>query len=147
MSATPRPTPASTTKPTRVTVADIGRMYADGQRIAMLTAYDYPTAKLIDEAGVPFILVVDSLGRAELGYDSEIPVTMADMLHHTAAVSRAVQRALVVSDLPFLSYTTPEQAVANAGRFLAEALGAAPASEPVRKPARKRAPRKAAAVG
>jgi 3-methyl-2-oxobutanoate hydroxymethyltransferase len=121
MSATPPPTPASTTKPTRVTVADIGRMYADGQRIAMLTAYDYPTAKLIDEAGVPFILVGDSLGRAELGYDSEIPVTMADMLHHTAAVARGVQRALVVSDLPFLSYTTPEQAVANAGRFLAEA--------------------------
>ena len=72
-------------------------MYADGQRIAMLTAYDYPTAKLIDEAGVPFILVGDSLGRAELGYDSEIPVTMADMLHHTAAVARGVQRALVVS--------------------------------------------------
>ncbi len=115
MSATPTP------QPKRLTVADIGRMYADGQRIPMLTAYDYPTAKLVDEAGVPFILVGDSLGRAMLGYDSEITVSMADMLHHTAAVTRGVQRALVVADLPFLTYTTTDQAVANAGRFLSEA--------------------------
>jgi 3-methyl-2-oxobutanoate hydroxymethyltransferase len=104
----------------RLTVADIARMYADGERIPMLTAYDYPTAKLLDEAGIPFLLVGDSLGRAMLGYENEIPVSMADMLHHTAAVTRGARRALVVGDMPFLSYATTEVAVANAGRFLAE---------------------------
>ena len=105
----------------RLTVGDIARLHADGQRIAMLTAYDYPTAKLLDEAGIPILLVGDSLGRAMLGYENEIPVSMADMLHHTAAVSRGAKRALVVGDLPFLSYATPDTAVANAGRFLSEA--------------------------
>src|SRR6185295_15088219 len=105
----------------RLTVGDIARLYADGQRIAMLTAYDYPTAKLLDEAGIPLILVGDSLGRAMLGYENEIPVSMADMLHHTAAVTRGAKHALVVGDMPFLTYSTPEGAVANAGRFLAEA--------------------------
>jgi 3-methyl-2-oxobutanoate hydroxymethyltransferase len=104
----------------RLTVGDITRLYADGERIAMLTAYDYPTAKLLDEAGIPFLLVGDSLGRAMLGYENEIPVSMADMLHHTAAVTRGARRALVVGDMPFLSYATAEAAVANAGRFLAE---------------------------
>jgi 3-methyl-2-oxobutanoate hydroxymethyltransferase len=101
----------------RLTVTDIARMYADGQRIPMLTAYDYPTARLLDEAGIPMLLVGDSV-RNMLGYDSEIRVTMADMLHHTAAVVRGTQRALVVGDLPFLSYPTPEEALENAGRFL-----------------------------
>jgi 3-methyl-2-oxobutanoate hydroxymethyltransferase len=87
----------------------------------MLTAYDYPTAKLLDEAGIPLLLVGDSLGRAMLGYENEIPVSMADMLHHTAAVTRGARHALVVGDMPFLSYATPEAAVANAGRFLSEA--------------------------
>jgi 3-methyl-2-oxobutanoate hydroxymethyltransferase len=105
----------------RLTVGDVARMHADGQRIAMLTAYDYPTAKLLDEAGIPLLLVGDSLGRAMLGYENEIPVSMADMLHHTAAVTRGAKRALVIGDMPFLSYATPEAAVANAGRFLAEA--------------------------
>jgi 3-methyl-2-oxobutanoate hydroxymethyltransferase len=105
----------------RLTVADIARMHADGERIPMLTAYDYPTARLLDEAGIPFILVGDSLGTVLLGYDSEIRVTMADMLHHTAAVVRGTIRALVVGDMPFLSYATPEEAVDNAGRFLQEA--------------------------
>jgi 3-methyl-2-oxobutanoate hydroxymethyltransferase len=105
----------------RLTVGDIARMHADGQRIAMLTAYDYPTAKLLDEAGIPLLLVGDSLGRAMLGYENEIPVSMADMLHHTGAVTRGAKHALVVGDMPFLSYATPEAAVANAGRFLAEA--------------------------
>ena len=116
-------TPASPTPepPRRLTVADIARMHADGQRIPMLTAYDYPTAKLLDEAGIPFLLVGDSLGRAMLGYDSEIHVTMADMLHHTAAVTRGARRALVVGDMPFLSYPSADVAIANAGRFLAEA--------------------------
>ena len=105
----------------RITVGDVAKMHADGQRIAMLTAYDYPTAKLLDEAGIPLLLVGDSLGRAMLGYENEIPVSMADMLHHTAAVARGAKRALVIGDMPFLSYATPEAAVANAGRFLAEA--------------------------
>ncbi|HEY8990089.1 MAG TPA: 3-methyl-2-oxobutanoate hydroxymethyltransferase [Candidatus Limnocylindrales bacterium] len=105
----------------RLTVGDIAKLYADGQRIPMLTAYDYPTAKLLDEAGIPLLLVGDSLGRVMLGYENEIPVSMADMLHHTAAVTRGAKHALVIGDMPFLSYATPEKAVANAGRFLAEA--------------------------
>jgi 3-methyl-2-oxobutanoate hydroxymethyltransferase len=113
MSATP------TTQ--RLTVADIAKLYADGERIAMVTAYDHPTARLLDEAGIPFILVGDSVGTAMLGYDSEIRVTMADMLHHTAAVVRGTQRAFVVADMPFLSYSDPGEAVENAGRFLREA--------------------------
>jgi 3-methyl-2-oxobutanoate hydroxymethyltransferase len=105
----------------RLTVGDIARLYADGERIPMLTAYDYPTAKLLDEAGIPLLLVGDSLGRVMLGYENEIPVSMADMLHHTGAVTRGARRAFVVGDMPFLSYATPDAAVANAGRFLAEA--------------------------
>jgi 3-methyl-2-oxobutanoate hydroxymethyltransferase len=112
---------ASTEAVRRLTVGDIAKLHADGQRIAMLTAYDYPTAKLLDEAGIPILLVGDSLGRVMLGYENEIPVSMADMLHHTAAVVRGAKHALVVGDMPFLSYSTPETAVANAGRFLAEA--------------------------
>jgi 3-methyl-2-oxobutanoate hydroxymethyltransferase len=112
---------ASTELVRRLTVGDVARMHADGERIPMLTAYDYPTAKLLDEAGIPLLLVGDSLGRAMLGYENEIPVSMADMLHHTAAVARGAKRALVIGDMPFLTYSTPDQAVANAGRFLAEA--------------------------
>src|SRR5918997_5491034 len=112
---------SATSPERRLTVTDIARMHADGERIAMLTAYDYPTARLLDEAGIPMLLVGDSVGRAMLGYENEIPVSMADMLHHTAAVTRGARRALVVGDMPFLSYATPEVAVANAGRFLAEA--------------------------
>jgi 3-methyl-2-oxobutanoate hydroxymethyltransferase len=117
MSATPDPNAPVR----RLTVGDIGKLYADGQRIPMLTAYDYPTAKLLDEAGIPLILVGDSLGRVYLGYENEIPVSMADMLHHTAAVTRGARRAFVIGDMPFLSYATADAAVANAGRFLAEA--------------------------
>ena len=105
----------------RLTVGDVARMYADGQRIAMLTAYDFPTAKLLDEAEIPLLLVGDSLGRVMLGYENEIPVSMADMLHHTAAVVRGAKHALVIGDMPFLTYATADQAVANGGRFLAEA--------------------------
>jgi len=105
----------------RLTVVDVAKLHADGQRIAMLTAYDAPTARLLDEAGIPIILVGDSVGRAMLGYDGELRVTMADMLHHTAAVTRGARRALIVADMPFLSYATPDDAVANAGRFLREA--------------------------
>jgi 3-methyl-2-oxobutanoate hydroxymethyltransferase len=109
------------TKTSRLTIADINKLYADGTRFAMLTAYDYPTAKLVDEAGIPLILVGDSLATVLLGYDSEIRVTVDQMLHHTAAVVRGAQHALVVGDMPFLSYATPAEAVENAGRFLQEA--------------------------
>jgi 3-methyl-2-oxobutanoate hydroxymethyltransferase len=102
----------------RTTVADIAKMYADGQRIPMLTAYDHPTARLLDEAGIPMVLVGDSLGEVLLGYESTIRVTMAEMIHHTKAVVRGSERALIVGDMPFLSYATPEDALLNAGAFL-----------------------------
>ena len=105
----------------RLTVTDIGRMHADGERIPMLTAYDYPTAKILDEAGIPLLLVGDSLGRAMLGYENEIRVSMEDMLHHAGAVTRGAKRALVIGDMPFLSYARPEDALRNAGRFLHDA--------------------------
>ncbi|MBA3877813.1 MAG: 3-methyl-2-oxobutanoate hydroxymethyltransferase [Anaerolinea sp.] len=105
----------------RLTIADIGRMHADGERLPMLTAYDHPTARILDGAGIPMLLVGDSLGQVLLGYDSTVRVTMTEMLHHTAAVVRGTRRALVIGDMPFLSYSTPEDAVENAGRFLREA--------------------------
>lgn len=108
----------STAPVRRLTVADIARMHAEGERIPMLTAYDYPTARILDAAGIPMLLVGDSVGTNILGYDNEMRVSMADMLHHAAAVARGTRRALVIGDLPFLSYATPDDAVANAGRFL-----------------------------
>jgi 3-methyl-2-oxobutanoate hydroxymethyltransferase len=104
-----------------LTVVDIARMHADGARIPMLTAYDFPTAKILDEAGIPMLLVGDSVGRVMLGYDSEVRVTMTEMLHHTRAVTRGAAHALVIADMPFLSYANPRDAVENAGRFLREA--------------------------
>jgi 3-methyl-2-oxobutanoate hydroxymethyltransferase len=112
---------ATAAGPARLTVVDIARMHADGERIAMLTAYDYPTAQLVDEAGIPSILVGDSLGQVLLGYDTTVRVTMEEMLHHTKAVVRGSRRALIVGDMPFLSYASPEDALANAGRFLRDA--------------------------
>lgn len=105
----------------RTTVQAIQHMKQRGERIPMLTAYDYTTAQMVDAAGIPLILVGDSLGMVVLGYDSTVPVTIDDMVHHTRAVVRGTQQALVVGDLPFLTYTTPEQAVQNAGRMLQEA--------------------------
>jgi 3-methyl-2-oxobutanoate hydroxymethyltransferase len=102
----------------RLTISDIGRMYADGERIAMLTAYDYPTARILDDAGIPMLLVGDSVGQVMLGYDSTVRVTMAEMLHHTRAVVRGTRHALVVGDMPFLSYASVDEAVENAGRFM-----------------------------
>lgn len=112
---------ASPTGPARLTVIDLARLHADGERIAMITAYDYPTAQLVDEAGIPAVLVGDSLGQVLLGYDTTVRVTMEEMLHHTKAVVRGTQRALVVGDMPFLSYSSPDDALVNAGRFLREA--------------------------
>ena len=91
------------------------------QKLACLTAYDYTTARLIDESGVPLILVGDSLAMTMLGYDTTLPVTMEQMLHHTAAVVRGVKQALVVADMPFMSYqVSVSQGIENAGRFLKE---------------------------
>ena len=106
----------------RISVHELKAMKRRGEKIAMLTAYDYPTAKLLDQADIPIILVGDSLGMVVLGYDSTIPVTMEDMLHHTKAVVRGSDRAIVVGDMPFMSYQTGvPDAVRNAGRFLQEA--------------------------
>jgi 3-methyl-2-oxobutanoate hydroxymethyltransferase len=102
----------------RLTISDIGRMYADGERIPMLTAYDYPTARILDEAGIPMILVGDSLGQVVLGYETTVKVTMEEMLHHTRAVVRGTRRALVIGDMPFLTYATTDEATENAGRFM-----------------------------
>jgi len=93
-----------------------------GEKITALTAYDYPTAKIVDLAGIDLILVGDSLGMVVLGYPNTIPVTMDEMLHHTRAVTRAVTRALVVGDMPYFSFhLSQEEAVRNASRFLKEA--------------------------
>jgi 3-methyl-2-oxobutanoate hydroxymethyltransferase len=106
----------------RITISQIKEMKRKGQRIPMLTAYDYPTAKLVEESGVPMILVGDSLGQVVLGYPSTVQVTMEDMLHHTKAVVRGTQRALIVGDMPFMSYQPDiSTALRNAGRFLQEA--------------------------
>src|SRR6266571_3900450 len=105
----------------RLTISDIGRMYADGERIAMLTAYDFPTARILDDAGIPMLLVGDSVGQVMLGYETTVRVTMDEMLHHTKAVVRGARRALVIGDMPFLSYAGVDEALGNAGRFMRDA--------------------------
>jgi 3-methyl-2-oxobutanoate hydroxymethyltransferase len=108
------------TEPVEWTVPRIRALKGKG-RITSLTAYDFSIARLVDEAGIQLVLVGDSLGMTVLGYEDTIPVTMADMLHHTAAVARGARHALVVADMPFLSYQVSiEQAVLNAGRFIKE---------------------------
>lgn len=103
------------------TVATFKQQKENGDKITMLTAYDYSTAKLMDESGVNSILVGDSLGMVMLGYEDTISVTMDDMIHHTAAVSRGAKNALVVGDMPFMSYqTSVYDAVVNAGRLMKE---------------------------
>ncbi|MEX0786534.1 MAG: 3-methyl-2-oxobutanoate hydroxymethyltransferase [Dehalococcoidia bacterium] len=104
-----------------MTISQIKAMKRRGEPVVMLTAYDYPSARLVEEAGVPLILVGDTLGMVVLGYDTTLPVTMEDMLHHVKAVVRGTERSLVVADMPFMSYQTgPEEALRNAGRFLQE---------------------------
>jgi 3-methyl-2-oxobutanoate hydroxymethyltransferase len=105
----------------RVTINEIKEMKAKQEKIVMLTAYDYSTAKLVDEAGVPLILVGDSLGMVMLGYESTIPVTMDEMIHHTKAVVRGTKQALVIGDMPFMTYhTNISDALRNAARFIQE---------------------------
>src|SRR5437899_855998 len=104
-----------------VTVRDLRAFKERGERFVMLTAYDYPTARILDEAGIPVILVGDSVGNNVLGYETTVPVTMEEMLHHCRAVARAVKKAMVVGDMPFMSFhTTIGDGVRNAGRFLKE---------------------------
>jgi 3-methyl-2-oxobutanoate hydroxymethyltransferase len=104
-----------------VSIHDLRGFKARGERFVMLTAYDYPTAQVLDDAGIPVLLVGDSLGQVVLGYDSTIPVTMEEMLHHTRAVARGARKALIVGDMPFMSYQASiEDGLRNAGRFLKE---------------------------
>lgn len=104
---------------TKVTVETIRAMKARGEKIAALTAYDFPMTRLLDEAGVPLILVGDSLGMVVLGYPDTTHVTMAEMEHHVRAAARAKPRALLAADMPYQSYTTTADAVANAQRLAA----------------------------
>jgi len=97
---------------------DFTEMKRRGQRITALTAYDYPTARLLDESGIDIILVGDSVGMVVLGYEDTTRVTLPEMLHHTRAVARGVKRALLVADLPIHTYDTPEQAVATARELM-----------------------------
>lgn len=106
----------------KVTIINLKEMKKSNQKITMLTAYDYPFASLVDEAGIDIVLVGDSLGNVILGYDSTVPVTMDEMLHHAKAVRRAVKSSLLIGDMPFMSYNiNREEAIRNAGRFLKEA--------------------------
>jgi len=106
----------------RVTISKLLEMKKNGEKIAMLTAYDYLMASQLDECGIDMILVGDSVGNVVLGYENTIPVSMDEMIHHCRAVTRGVRRAMVVGDMPFMSYqVSAEEAVYNAGRFLKEA--------------------------
>jgi 3-methyl-2-oxobutanoate hydroxymethyltransferase len=101
-------------------IPDFEKMKQTGEKISMLTAYDYPSAQWAEEAGVDMILVGDSLGMVVLGYDSTVPVTMEEMLHHTKAVCRGARQTFVVADLPFMSYATLDLAITNSGRLIKE---------------------------
>lgn len=106
----------------KVTIQDFLKKKAEGRKITMLTAYDYPFAKIVDEAGIDGILVGDSVAMVVQGLENTLPVTMDEMIYHTKLVSRAVENAIVIGDMPFMSYQASiEDAVRNAGRFLKEA--------------------------
>jgi len=105
----------------RISIHKLKEWKVQGKRIPMITAYDYAGARLVEQAGIPIILVGDSLGSVILGYDSTVPVTMEDIVHHTRAVVRATERAIVVADMPFMSYqANHDEAMRNAGRLLQE---------------------------
>jgi ketopantoate hydroxymethyltransferase len=104
-----------------ITIHDLLQWKQAGKRFAMLTAYDFPTARILDEAGIPVLLVGDSVGNNVLGYETTLPVTMQDMLHHTKAVTRGARNAMVVGDMPFGSYqVSVADGIRNAARFLQE---------------------------
>ncbi len=103
----------------RLTISDLQKKKADGEKITMVTAYDFPSALMVERADLDMILVGDSLGMALLGYDTTLPVTMNEMIYHTKAVTRGARNTFVVGDMPFLSYhRSLEETIANAGRFL-----------------------------
>ena len=105
----------------RISIHKLKEWKTQGHRFAMITAYDYPSARLVEQAGIQVILVGDSLGSVVLGYDSTVPVTMEDIVYHTRAVVRATEKAIVVADMPFMSYQAdPNEAMRNAGRMLKE---------------------------
>ena len=105
----------------KVTISDLMAQKESGRKITMLTAYDYPTAQMVDQAGIDTILVGDSLGMVVLGYTSTVPVSMEEMIHHTKAVTRGAKYAFIIGDMPFMSYQTGvEKAIENAGRFIKE---------------------------
>ncbi|MFA6142689.1 MAG: 3-methyl-2-oxobutanoate hydroxymethyltransferase [Candidatus Omnitrophota bacterium] len=106
----------------KITITDLQNKKRDGKKITMLTAYDYPMARLVDEAQIDTVLVGDSLGMVVLGYESTVPVTMDEMIHHAKAVRRGIKYAFLVGDMPFMSYqVSREDAIRNAGRFMKEA--------------------------
>ena len=105
----------------RVSIQDLNAFKQRGERFSMLTAYDYATARTLDAAGIPVLLVGDSLGMVMLGYETTLPVTLDDVIHHCQAVVRGAEHALIVADLPFLTYqVSPEEALRNAGRLIQE---------------------------
>jgi len=107
----------------KIMISDLSAKKREGRKITMLTAYDYPMARIIDDAGIDVILVGDSLGMVALGYDSTVPVTMDEMIHHAKAVRRGTKFAFLIGDMPFMSYqVSREEAIRNAGRFMKEAL-------------------------
>ena len=107
--------------PKRRTILDLQAMKASGEKIAVLTAYDYPFARIMDQAGIDIVLVGDSAGSVVAGYDTTLPVTMDEMLYHTRAVARSVSQALIVADMPFLSYQVDlAEARRNAGLLIKE---------------------------
>ena len=109
-------------EPQKVTIAALQKKKETGRKITMMTAYDYPTASLVDQAGIDTTLVGDSLGMVMLGYDSTVPVTMDEMIHHSKAVVRGTKNSFVIGDMPFMSYQVSiEDAILNAGRFIKEA--------------------------
>jgi 3-methyl-2-oxobutanoate hydroxymethyltransferase len=112
--------------PDGITIPDLQRRKSEGKRITMVTAYDYPFARIVDDAGIDVVLVGDSLGIVVQGHKTTLPVTMDEMIYHTRMVSRGVRRALVIGDMPFMSFQVSDQdAVRNAGRFLQEGGAAA----------------------
>ncbi len=105
----------------KVTIAYLRQKKEKGEKITMVTAYDFPTARILDEVGIDTILVGDSLGMVVLGYESTLPVTMDEMIHHCKAVARGVKRGFIIGDMPFMSYqVSVEKAIENAGRFIKE---------------------------
>jgi len=110
------------TRPVKMYPADLLTMKAMGSKICMITAYDFPTAQIVEASGIDVVLVGDSLGNVVLGYDSTLPVTMTEQLHHVRAVRRGLKKALLIADMPYLSYQiSVEEAIKNGGRFIQEA--------------------------